>query len=73
MRTSSDSLVSAFKHKSRLGKEFNNWAQRLGIHVENSAVDTPDQNGAAERAGGGDTYQGLSYADRTKATSFCIV
>jgi len=39
-------------HESGLGKEFDNWAQPLGIRVENSAVDTPDQNGAAERAGG---------------------
>jgi len=44
-------------HESGLGKEFDNWAQPLGIRVENSAVDTPDQNGAAERAGGGDSDQ----------------
>jgi len=39
-------------NESGLGKEFDDWAQPLGIRVENSAVDTPDQNGAAERAGG---------------------
>jgi hypothetical protein len=35
-----------------LGHEFDNWTRPLGIRVENSAVDTPAQNGAAERAGG---------------------
>ena len=35
-----------------LGDKFDEWARPLGIRVENSAVDTPDQNGAAERAGG---------------------
>lgn len=39
-------------NESGLGRDFDEWAQPLGIHVENSAVDTPDQNGAAERAGG---------------------
>src|SRR5256714_8466395 len=39
-------------HEPGLGNEFDNWAQPLGIRVDNSAVDTPDQNGAAERAGG---------------------
>ena len=29
-------------HEPGLGKEFDNWAQPLGIRVENSAVDTPD-------------------------------
>ena len=39
-------------HEPGLGGEFDDWAQPLGIRVENSAVGTPDQNGAAERAGG---------------------